>query len=511
MADVDEPQAKKPRVEADEAGEEHEKKSVFKKGEVPQRIDCPYLGTINRHQLDFDFEKLCSVSLSGENVYVDLVDGKYFQGRGKETNAYRHALERGHYVWMNVIDGKVYCIPDAYEVVDKSLEDIKFNLAPQFDEEEIENISTKVKYAKALDGTDYIPGCIGLNNISNSDYENVVVQCLCVVIPLRNFLLAYQPPKEKKRDPVLSCLAELLRKMYNGRNFKGLVSPHEFYQAIGQVTNKKFYAKQMDPVAFFSWLMGYLHRKNKARDGSSLIHDVFQGEVQVKLSPATDEARVVESKEKTMLLTLELPEEPLFKDNLDFIPQVPLFNLLEKFNGEKPFETIAKGGESREIRRYSLRRIPPYIVFIVKRFRNNNFFIEKNPTIVTFPLKGLDLRDYIHPDCQPANPETKYDLVANVCHDGKPEKGTYKVQTFHAPTQQWFEIHDLRVTAVLPQMVALTESYIQVYQRQDVKNDGSFGKFEMDIPEISTQVESGVAAEIEMAPEDLAEAGIIIG
>ena len=31
--------------------------------------------------------------------------------------------------------------------------------------------------------------------------------------------------------------------------------------------------------------------------------------------------------------------------------KVPLFNLLEKFNGEKPFEKIAKGGESREIRR----------------------------------------------------------------------------------------------------------------------------------------------------------------
>ncbi len=44
--------------------------------------------------------------------------------------------------------------------------------------------------------------------------------------------------------------------------------------------------------------------------------------------------------------------------------------------------------------------------------------------------QGLDLRDYIHPDCQPANPETKYDLVANVCHDGKPEKGSYKAHMF---------------------------------------------------------------------------------
>jgi U4/U6.U5 tri-snRNP-associated protein 2 len=414
-------------------------------------------------------------------------------------------------VWMNVVDGKVFCIPDQYEVIDKSLEDIKFNLYPTFDEEEVEQMSLRVRYAKALDGTDYIPGCIGLNNICNSDYENVIVQLICQVIPLRSMLLAYESPKEKKKDPVLSSLADLVRKMYNPRNFKGLVSPHEFYQAIGRATGKKFYAKQQDPVAFFSWLMTYLHRKTKAKDGSSMIHDVFQGEVQVRMCPANDEARITESKEKSMLLTLELPDEPLFKDNLDFIPQVPLFNLLEKFNGEKPFETIAKGGESREIRRYSLRRLPPYVCFIVKRFRNNNFFIEKNPTIVTFPLKGLDLRDYIHPDCQPANPETKYDLVANVCHDGKPEKGTYKVQIYHQPTSQWFEIHDLRVTAVLPQMVALTESYIQIYQRQDVKPDGSFGKFDFEMPEVGGEEETGVAAEIEMAPEDLAEAGIIIG
>ena len=30
--------------------------------------------------LDFDFEKLCSVSLSHINVYACLVCGKYFQG-----------------------------------------------------------------------------------------------------------------------------------------------------------------------------------------------------------------------------------------------------------------------------------------------------------------------------------------------------------------------------------------------------------------------------------------------
>lgn len=42
--------------------------------------NCPYLDTIDRSILDFDFEKLCSVSLLNNNVYACLVCGKYFQG-----------------------------------------------------------------------------------------------------------------------------------------------------------------------------------------------------------------------------------------------------------------------------------------------------------------------------------------------------------------------------------------------------------------------------------------------
>ena len=40
---------------------------------------CPYLDTIDRGVLDFDFEKLCSISLSRINCYACLVCGKYFQ------------------------------------------------------------------------------------------------------------------------------------------------------------------------------------------------------------------------------------------------------------------------------------------------------------------------------------------------------------------------------------------------------------------------------------------------
>lgn len=91
------------------------------------RRDCPYLGTIKRHLIDFDFEKLCSISLSNLNVYACLVCGKYYQGRGKNTHAYFHSLEQGHHVFINLHDQKIYCLPDNYEVDDMSLNDIKVN------------------------------------------------------------------------------------------------------------------------------------------------------------------------------------------------------------------------------------------------------------------------------------------------------------------------------------------------------------------------------------------------
>lgn len=75
--------------------------------------------------LDFDFEKLCSVSLSHLNVYACLVCGKYYQGRGTNTHAYTHSVDTGHRVYMNLQTLRFYCLPDNYEIIDSSLEDIR--------------------------------------------------------------------------------------------------------------------------------------------------------------------------------------------------------------------------------------------------------------------------------------------------------------------------------------------------------------------------------------------------
>jgi U4/U6.U5 tri-snRNP-associated protein 2 len=66
---------------------------------------------VNRKVLDFDFEKICSVTLSTVNVHVCLGCGKYFQGRNEGTPAYMHALHHEeHRLHMSLSTLKVVVV-----------------------------------------------------------------------------------------------------------------------------------------------------------------------------------------------------------------------------------------------------------------------------------------------------------------------------------------------------------------------------------------------------------------
>ncbi len=72
-------------------------------------------------------------------------------------------------------------------------------------------------------------------------------------------------------------------------------------------------------------------------------------------------------------------------------------------------------------------------------------------------------------DNQDPGQETKYDLVANICHEGESAKGAWRTHVLHkgGPNQeQWYEMQDMTVKPILPQLVVLAEAYIQIYERQ---------------------------------------------
>lgn len=94
-------------------------------------------------------------------------------------------------------------------------------------------------------------------------------------------------------------------------------------------------------------------------------------------------------------LSLDIPPIPLFRDSQGglVIPQLPLFQLLSKFDGEKWNDTVTKEAHFRK--QYRIKRLPRYLVLHLVRFTKNNFSVEKNPTIVTFPVRNLEMKDFL--------------------------------------------------------------------------------------------------------------------
>ncbi|TMW60496.1 hypothetical protein Poli38472_000538 [Pythium oligandrum] len=505
-------------------------------GESGKRRKCPYLDTINHQLLDFDFEKVCSVTLSDQNVYACLVCGKYFQGRGKSTHAFTHSVQNSHHVFINLQNDKIYCLPDNYEVIDTALQPIKNALRPAFQLKTIGKLDENRLLAQDAFGVSYLPGFIGLNNLKHTDYINVVVQALAHVPPLRDFFLLSSNTVGKSKSSLVLRFGELLRKMWSPHNFKNTISPHEFVQEVSVSSNKRFHVgQQNESVEFLSWLLNELHRGlgGSHKRGSSIIHKCFQGLIEVKttdetkLAPeeaADDEKRALAPSKTAntpfLMLSLDLPSTPLFKDSQggNIIPQVPLFTVLEKYDGNHVTHVLQ--GSQRLTKTYSIKSLPSYLIFHVKRFTRNNFFVEKNPTIVNFPVKNLELREYVQfddvvlseeelaaksvselqailtkhkvsfKDCVEKRdlvdkimnvtiPSTKYNLIANVCHDspvttGKETalktnpltEGSYRVHLQNRATEQWYEIQDLHVQETMPQLIGVSESYLMIYERK---------------------------------------------
>ncbi|KPI45510.1 putative mRNA-splicing protein ubp10 [Cyphellophora attinorum] len=481
-----------------------------------------YLDTINRSVLDFDFEKLCSVTLSNINVYACLVCGKYFQGRGPKSHAYFHALEVDHHVYINMETKKVYVLPEGYEVHNKSLEDIKYVVDPKFDEEEVRKLDKVPKEAVELSNKRYRPGYIGMNNIKANDYLNVVVQALSHVAPLRNFFLLNKFSPTSPQLPVR--FSTMVRKIWNPKAFRNHVSPHELLQEIALRSSKKFtLTQQSDPVEFLSWFLNNLHLTlggSKTKPMSSIIQLAFQGKLRLESQAITaksdatgDRLRFEESSNISinttpyMILTLDLPPTPLFRDAVEdknIIPHVPLTSLLQKYNGIQASER-----QAHRVRHRLLHPLPPFLMFHIKRFSINKFVSERNPTIVTFPSPiGLDMSPFVEPNpsIYPPGEPIYYELVANIILDtinvatgggedsnaadaankavgGEGDKVAWKVQlrdkavanSQRSDLPEWVEIQDLFVERAEAETLFTREGYLMIWERRKEKSKGANG------------------------------------
>merc|ERR1719499_1163110 len=435
--------------------------------------------------------------MSGLNAYGCLVCGVYFGGRTRGTPAYSHSLKTGHKMIIHLKDSRIFCLPEDYEIEDNTLNDIKHNLHPTFTKQEIDTIDTRVQYSHALDGNDYLPGVLGLNDLTMTSWANSVIQCLLKVKPLRNFFIDKQNYSPNP-SALVNIYGELVRKYHNPRNFKNHISPHEILQAVLDRSRKKFQVGvNSDPLEFLGWFLHALHEDlGGTRKKPTIITKVFQGQVVIERSeiPGKSFNEVEHKKSSFLYLLLDLPAMPLFKDSAQekFIPQVSLPELLSKFDG-KQIEVLKDGSK----RRMRITKLPKYLIMAYRRFKDGYFSIEKNTTIVNTVIRGLDLKIYLQkPEEHRAaltqkmgdDPSkeseidriiekkkqkyrkynAKYDLAANLMHSGNYKGGTNKAFVLNTANNQWYDMEDIHTQETIPQLVSVAESYLQIWQSRNL-------------------------------------------
>ena len=81
----------------------------------------------------------------------------------------------------------------------------------------------------------------------------------------------------------MNAFSDLTKKIWNRKNFKNHVSPHEFLQEVRK--SKKFeIGKVVDPFSFLIWLLNSIHfelSKSKLLTKRSMITDIFRGEIKM--------------------------------------------------------------------------------------------------------------------------------------------------------------------------------------------------------------------------------------
>jgi U4/U6.U5 tri-snRNP-associated protein 2 len=277
-------------------------------------------------------------------------------------------------------------------------------------------------------------------------------------------------------------------------------------------------------VEFLSWFLNNLHLAlggSKTKPQSSIIQKTFQGKLRVESQAITaksdtmgDRLRFEESSNITtnitpyLMLTLDLPPVPLFRDAVEsknIIPQVTLTSLLQKYNGLTGSER-----QSHRVRHRLLHPLPPYLLFHIKRFSVNKFVSERNPTIVTFPSpRGLDMSPYVEPNpsIHPPGEPLYYEMVANIILDttsvstgggedsnaadaansavgAEGGKVAWKVQlrdkaaalSQRHDLPEWLEIQDLFVERAEAETLFTRESYLMVWERRKAKTTNGTAK-----------------------------------
>ncbi|KAH9945764.1 cysteine proteinase [Amylocystis lapponica] len=358
-------------------------------------------------------------------------------------------------------------------------------------------------------------GTSGLKNLGNTCYMNSTIQCLSATVPFTQFFtngrwksaINMVNPIGTKGN-LAHAFANILRDMWQGE--LQCLSPVTFRRSICTYASQFGGTEQHDSQEFLSFLLDGLHEDlnrvlhkpqldttpeqeaelekmptqiaserqwqlYRMRD-DSLVVDFFQGQFRSRLECLTCH-KTSTTYNTFMYLSLPIPSGRS-------ATKVTLEQCLDAFVKEEVMEKSDAWNcphckaLRKATKRLSLSRLPPVLLIHLKRFSVKGHFTDKIETFVDFPLRGLDLTNYMPPPLPPGvsggshvsrddplsqAPPYRYDLYGVTNHFGTLSSGHYTA--FVGSRGSWLYCDDSRVSPADAKDVAGKPAYILFYKR----------------------------------------------
>ncbi|KAH9983664.1 hypothetical protein BJV77DRAFT_1062378 [Russula vinacea] len=359
-------------------------------------------------------------------------------------------------------------------------------------------------------------GTMGLKNLGNTCYMNSTIQCLSATVPFAWFFtdgrwksaVNMVNPLGTKGN-LVNAFSSILHDLWHGE--MPYISPFQFRRSICLHAPQFGGSEQHDSQEFLSFLLDGLHEDlnrilNKPKNevtptreeeleklpqqiaseeewkiyrmrNDSIVVDFFQGQFRNRLECMTCH-KTSTTYNSFMYLSLPIPSTKNSKVDiqqcLDAFVKTEVMEKADAWNCPG-CKTLRKATKT-----LSLSRLPPVLLIHLKRFSFKGPFTDKIEKHIDFPLKGLDLTNYMPPPLPPGVdrksmqryppedprlqiPPYRYDLYGVTNHFGSLSSGHYTA--FIASRGGWLYCDDSRVTPANPKEVVGKPAYVLYYKR----------------------------------------------